>query len=177
MRSREIARRYAEALYRLAKEQGRVKEVEAEYRQILEETDGIPEFTRFLAHPLVPAERKVEVIDRAFPALGLDLRNLLYLLVRNGREEYLGLIFEEFLGVRAKGEGIARVAVVGARALERDERARLTEHLERVLGSRVELEERVDPHLIGGAKIEIGGKVMDTTLLARLERLKALLQG
>lgn len=172
-----MARRYAEALYRLAREQGRVKEIEAEYRQVFEETGGILDFMRFLAHPLVPAKRKVEVIDRAFPALCPDLRNLLYLLVRNGREDYLGLIFEEFLGVRAKGEGTTRVGVVVARQLKDDERARLSEHLERVLGGRVELEERVDPHLIGGAKITIGEKVLDTSLEEKLERLKALLQG
>ncbi len=171
-----MARRYAEALYRLAREQGLVKEIEAGYRQVLEETGGIPDFTRFLAHPLVPAKKKVEVIDRAFPALCQDLRNLLYLLVRNGREDYLDLIYEEFLGVRAKGEGTTRVEVVVARPLEDDERTRLCEHLERVLGGRVELEEGVDTRLIGGAKITMRGRVMDTSLEEKLKRLKALLQ-
>jgi F-type H+-transporting ATPase subunit delta len=177
VKSREIAHRYAVALYRLAREQGCVKELEAEYRGLLDEIDGVPDLTRFLAHPLVPALQKVETVDRAFPAISQDLRNLLYLLIRNGREDYLGLIFGEFLDVRSRGEGTARVGVVAARRLGEDEKKELGERLARVLGRPVELEERIDPDLIGGLKIEVGGKVVDATLRAKLEGLKRLLQG
>lgn len=177
MKSHEIARRYAKALYRLAREEGRVEEIAREYRTILADVDGIPDFISFLSHPLVPREAKLGLVDRAFPAIANELRNLFRVLIRNGREGYLDLIWEEFLAVRAAEERAIRVGVVAAQRLPEAERSRLIDRVGRALGGRVELEERIEPDLIGGARIEIGGKVIDGTLRAKLAELAAFLAG
>ncbi len=177
MRSREIARRYAEALYGLAREQGNVGEIESAYQQALTDIAGVPEVGRFLAHPLVPREKKNELIDRAFPELPGHLRNLIRLLIRNGREDYLGLIHEEFLTLRADEEGVIRVQVATAQQFSAEDRGRLTDRLARALGRRVKLVERLDPDLLGGVRLEVDGKVIDGTLRAKLEGLLATLEG
>jgi F-type H+-transporting ATPase subunit delta len=177
VRSREIARRYAEALYLLVHEQGNMDQVEAEYRRVLADVAEVPEFGLFLAQPLIARERKVRVFDQAFPELFGYLRNLVHLLIRNRREDYLGLIYEEFRVLQAEAEGIIRVQVASARAFSSEERDRLTDRLMQTLGRRVTLEERLDPELLGGVRLEVDGKVIDGTLRARLEELRALLEG
>ena len=177
MRSREIARRYAEALFRLGQEEGRLGEIEEGYRELLAEVEAVPDLVRFLEHPLVPAASKGETIDRAFPGIQSELLGLLHLLIRNRRTDHLDLVFEEFLAARARGEGVTRVGVVTARGLDAEERARLSERVARALGRRVELDERVDSGLLGGVRIEIGDRVVDASVLARLEGLRVHLEG
>jgi len=177
VRSREIARRYAEALFSLAREQSDVDKIESAYQQVLTDVAGVPEVSRFLAHPLVSREKKNEMIGKAFPALPGHLRNLIRLLVRNGREDYLDLIYEEYVTLRADEEGVIRVQVATAQEFSSEDRDRLTERLARALGRRVKLEERLDPELLGGVRLEIDGKVIDGTLRAKLEGLLAVLEG
>ena len=176
MKSREIARRYAEALYRLACEEENVEEIETDYRRVLTEIEGVPDFSRFLIHPLVSRKRKNELIDRSFPQVPVYLRNLFYLLIRNGRESYLDLIYKEFLSLRAEEEGVIQVEVATAQHLSEKDRERLSDRLTKVLGGQVTLEERVNSDLLGGVRIEIAGKVIDGTLRAKLGELRALLE-
>lgn len=177
MRSHEIARRYAEALHALACERGNADQIELEYQQILLDVAEIQKFRRFLIHPLIPREKKDQLVDRAFPGISESLRNLFRLLIRNGREGYLGLIFEEFLTLRAEEEGVIRVQVATAQAFSSEERDRLTERLMQALGRRVTLVERLEPALLGGVRLEVEGKVIDGTLRAKLEGLRAKLEG
>jgi F-type H+-transporting ATPase subunit delta len=177
VRSHEIARRYAEALYGLAQEQASVDEIESAYQQVLTDIAGVPAVSRFLAHPLVSRERKNEMIGKAFPALPGHLRNLIRLLIRNGREDYLDLIYEEFLILRAEEEGVIRVQVATAQEFSPEDRDRLTDRLAQALGRRVTLEERLDPNLLGGVRLEVDGTVIDGTLRAKLEGLLAVLEG
>ena len=177
MKSREIARRYAEALYDLGYEDGLIAAIEAAYGGVVAAIAATPDAVRFLDHPLVPRARKIAFLDAAFPDLPEYLRNLFRLLVRNGRAGYIRAVYEEFRilhGIRAR---IARVKVTTAKPLSPQDRKRLTNHLAAALGSKVELEERVEPSLLGGARLEIDDKVIDGTLRARLARLRAVLAG
>jgi F-type H+-transporting ATPase subunit delta len=177
VRSREIARRYAEALYDLAAEEGVVDSIETDYGRVLTEIEEVPDLLRFLVHPLVSREAKNALLDRTFPDLSEYLRNLFSLLICNGREGYLDLIYDEFRSLHAEAEGIVRVKVLTAKELSSEDRDRLMNRLAEGLGKRVKLEEELDRSLIGGVRIEVGGKVIDGTLRARLEGLQALLAG
>lgn len=176
MRSQEVARRYADALYQLAAEQDAVDATEAELHDVIRETVQIREISQFLAHPLVSRERKVEFVSNAFPVLSERMRNLLGLLIRNRRESYLDLIYGEFLAARAEAEGLVPVCVTTTRPLSDDERARLTSNLKRALNQSVQLQERIDERLLGGARIEMDGRVIDSSLRARLDKLRATLE-
>ena len=176
MRSQEVARRYAVALYQLAAEQEAVEATEKELRAVVDETRRTREIARYLAHPLVSRERKTEFVAKVFADLSVRMRNLFRLLIRNRRESYLDLIYDEFLAARAEAEGLVPVCVTTARPLSEDERGRLTANLEGALKRRVRLEERIDEGLLGGARIETEGRVIDGSLRARLEGLRARLE-
>jgi len=176
VRSQEVARRYAIALYQLAAEQEAVEATEKELRAVVDETRRTREIARYLAHPLVSRERKTEFVARIFPDLSMRMHNLFGLLIRNRREPYLDLSCDEFLAARAEAEGLVPVCVKTARPLSEDERGRLTANLEGTLRRRVRLEERIDEGLLGGARIETEGRVIDGSLRARLEGLRARLE-
>ncbi len=177
MKSQEIARRYAEALYTLAVEEDCVEAIDNDYHGVVQEIKDLPDVLRFLTHPLVERNAKVTFLREAFPGISEYLHNLFAILVRNGREGYIDIIYDEFEGMRGSAEGIALVQVTTAQRLTAKDRKRLSDHLEKSLGGKVRLDEQIDENLIGGVRIEVGGKVLDGSLRARLDELKMVLTG
>lgn len=175
MRSKEIAERYAAALYAVAAEEGIVDEMEAELSSIVDAIRTIPDLSRFLSHPLVERERKISLVEEGFPDLSEYMLNMIRILVRNGRESYLDMIYDRFLAVRAEAEGITQVRVVTAAPLSTEERSRLKGRLEEALRGPVRIDEASDERLIAGVKIEVEGRVIDGTLRARLDALRSSL--
>lgn len=177
MRSQEVARRYAVALYQLAADQETIDSVEEELRAVVDQSQETREITRYLAHPLLSRDRKEAFVGALFPDLSPTMHNLFGLLIRNRRESYLDLIYSELLAVRAEAENRVPVCVTTAETLSEDERQRLISHLEEGMHRRVRLEERIDERLLGGARIETEGRVLDGSLRARLNRLRAELES
>jgi len=175
VRSREIAERYAAALYAVARDEGIVERIEGELSSIADALRTVPDLSRFLAHPLVEREKKVSLLEDSFPNLSEYTRNLLRLLVRNGREAYLDMIYDRFLAVRAEEEGITRVRLIAARPLSDEEQTRLKGRLEEALRGPVRLDEVIDERLLAGVRLEVEGKVIDGTLRARLDALRSSL--
>ena len=176
MRSQEIARRYAAALYQVSVEDAAVKTIESELAAVAVGTSDGSEIRRFLAHPLVPKETKSEFLAIAFPATSDRMRNFLELLIHNRRETYLDLVYDEFVDIRTAAEGMIQVIVTTAQALPDDDRSRLVERLEKALNRPVKLEEFIDESMLGGARIEAAGHVMDGTIRARLGELRKQLE-
>jgi F-type H+-transporting ATPase subunit delta len=177
MRSQEIARRYAEALYNLSAEENCVEQIDNDYRHIVEEMKPIPNLSQFLTHPLVPREAKISFLREAFPNASFYIHNMLSILIRNGREDYISMIYDEFKELRGSLEGIVQVKITTAQELTPSDRNRLSAHLAQQIGGRVKLNEEVDRDLIGGLRIELKGKVLDGSLRARLNKLKTVIAG
>ncbi|MFC2079364.1 ATP synthase F1 subunit delta [Candidatus Bipolaricaulota bacterium] len=176
MRSQEIARRYAAALYQVSVEDTAVKEIELELASVAASASDEPEVRRFLAHPLVPREAKSKFLAAVFPEASGRMKNFLELLVRNRRETYLDLIYEEYVDIRTAAEGKIQVAITTAQTLSDEDKGRLIERLEKALERPVQLEERIDESMLGGARIEAAGRVMDGTIRARLRELRKQLE-
>jgi len=176
VRSQEIARRYAAALYQVSVEDAAVREIENELHVVAKGTSCESEVYRFLAHPLVPREKKSEFLAAAFPDTSDRMGSFLELLIRNRRETYLDLIYDAFVNIRLQAEGMIQVEVTTAQALTEDDRMRLRERLEHALKCPVELAECVDKNMLGGARIEAAGHVLDSTIRARLGGLRKQLE-
>jgi F-type H+-transporting ATPase subunit delta len=176
VRSREIARRYAEALYAIAVEDGQADALQGELQELVSAISEVSDFVRLFEHPLASKTEKLELLERSFPGMSAALRNAVRVLIHNGREAYLAMILDEFLAVRAEQEGLVPVRVVAAQPLAAEEKDQLKARLERALGRRVVLEEGVDPRLLAGLRIETAGKVVDGTLRAKLGELQQILE-
>jgi F-type H+-transporting ATPase subunit delta len=75
----------------------------------------------------------------------------------------------------AQGEYVATVRVVAP--LGDEERERLTRALTRQYGREIHVNEIVDPHVIGGIRVEIGDDVIDGTVSSRLDDARRRLVG
>jgi F-type H+-transporting ATPase subunit delta len=60
-------------------------------------------------------------------------------------------------------------------ALDEAQRKAIGQRLEELTGEKVQLDEVVDPDLIGGIAVRIGDQLYDASVRSRLERLRARL--
>lgn len=97
-------------------------------------------------------------------------------LARKGMLSRTGQILAELRKIINEAEGKISVAVHARNKLSEEEKRWLTEELHRrYAGKKIELEEKTDPDLIGGYKIEAGDEQIDLTLKNRLSQLQVFL--
>ena len=169
--------RYARALADVTLERGTSEQVKMELAEFVKLLEESADLRNFLASPAVARMNKHGVVGKLVSALwaGETLRNFLLVVVdnrRTGELEEIQRAYEKELQARL---GITRAEVASAAELSADEKARLTQALEKITGRRVEAEYRLDPGLIGGAVARVGSSVYDGSVRSQLERLRARL--
>ena len=167
-----VARVYAEAIFRLAKERRAIDEVLEDLRTVRESLRASPKFQTLIEAPGLGTDRTEKAIHAVFgETVSEPVLHLLLLLVRKRRQKALAKIVEAYEEMVAQERRERRVAVATASALDDDARARLAEVLARKIGARVVLDTRVDPTLLGGVVARVGDTLIDGSLKAELARL------
>ena len=73
--------------------------------------------------------------------------------------------------------GILPVKAVTAVALTDAQREKLAGKLARITGKTIELENRVDPAVLGGVRLDYDGKRVDDTVSHRLDAVRSMLKN
>lgn len=169
-----IARPYAEALFQATPEAeqaaatGWVDELAA--------VAGHTELTQFAANPRVSAAQVSDVVAGLLRApLPPAGRNLLQTVIENGRLSALPEIARQFRGLVNARAGSADAMVYSAFPIDAVALADLGQALSRRFGRPLNLTVQQDASLIGGVRVVVGDEVLDTSVRARLEQMKAVL--
>ena len=128
---------------------------------------------KFLANPLVARKTKKSVLK---DVLGEQIQpktlTFLMLLVDRGRIAFLGDIAQKFLELSYKEESIEIAKVISAVSLSLEQQKGLAEKLKEITGAKqIKLALKVDPHLIGGFTVQIGSRIIDTSIQGQLRKL------
>jgi F-type H+-transporting ATPase subunit delta len=177
MRSSAAARRYARALFALAKEDGRVSEVRGELQQLADLLAANQELRHALFRPLHPVAQRRAVLREVSQRLGASptVRNFFTFLIDQRRLVDFDGIREEYGRLADAAAGRAKADVVAAAPLSDEERERLRHALSARTGRHVELEVEVDAALLGGVIASVGALVFDGSLRTQLNQLRASL--
>jgi F-type H+-transporting ATPase subunit delta len=173
MRSSAAARRYARALFSLAGEEGRVEEVRSELTELRRLFSESRELQHALFRPLHPVAERRSVLRDLTTRVGASrtVSNFFGYLVDRRRLIDFESIYEEYGRLADGAAGRVRAKVVSAVRLRDEQRERLRRALAERTGKQVELEEGVDPSLLGGAVASVGGVVFDGSLRTQLAQL------
>jgi F-type H+-transporting ATPase subunit delta len=139
--------------------------------------DGSPELREFFVNPAVPAIQKVGILDKLNAKMGLqkELRNLLAVLIDNGRIGQVSEVLEAYRRRLQEQLGIRQAQIVTARELSEQERSALVLDIGKLAGSRIEASFKLDASILGGTVVRIGSTVYDGSVRGRLARLKEAL--
>ncbi|TMD08116.1 MAG: F0F1 ATP synthase subunit delta [Chloroflexi bacterium] len=174
MVSEVVARRYAEAYFRLAREAGKIDVWNADLARAVEMLEQ-PAVAEAMRNPRVPMKDRIALVLSLTDGLEQETRNLVRLLVQRGRSSILGAVLERYRALADAASGLTRVEVTAAvpldQALEQDIRNTLSQRL----GGSIHTTVRQDPSIIGGLIIRIGDRVIDGSLRTRLQQLRAAL--
>nr|PZN42818.1 MAG: F0F1 ATP synthase subunit delta [Bacillota bacterium] len=178
MLSASVARRYARALFDLARERGQVEEVGREVEQVVEAMRASRELRGLWEHQEVSPRLKCALLEQHFKGKVSDLvLHFLFLLVAKRREVWLPRILREYVALADEALGRVEVEVRSAVPLPDEVLDRLAERLRQRLGKEVRFVRRVDPSLLGGLVVRVGDVLMDGSVRTQLRRMQQRLVG
>ena len=170
--------RYAQALFDLAKGQGRLAGIEADLKSFKAMRAESADLRRLLGSPGIAAGDKMKALMALAEAAKLDptTRKFLGLMARNGRASVIASAITAFEALAAADRGAVSAEVTTAVALTKDQEAGLKAALRQALGKDPEIETRVDPSILGGLKVRVGSRLYDASLRSRLDSLRFALK-
>jgi len=168
----DAARVYAEALFDVAKERGRLDEIGEELAQLADAVAADRDLQVFLFGPHFSSAEKADGLKRAVVGADPELLNFLELLVEKQRTAELFRIRREFERLWKREQRLIDVTVTSAVELDPAVADRIGEEIERQTGRRVELASRVDGEILGGIVLQVGNMVLDASIRNRLEKLR-----
>jgi F-type H+-transporting ATPase subunit delta len=172
-----FARPYAEALFRIARDggDGRLTEWSTRLREMAV-VAAHPDMRAVAADPMVSAQQLFEIFTSALSSeLSAEANNLVHTLIDNDRLSVLPAIARQFDELKNAHEGAADAEIVSAFPLDDAQLKELVAVLERKFGVRLKPTVRVDESLIGGVRVTVGDRTLDSSVRAQLDRMQVAL--
>jgi len=172
----KIAQPYAEAFLDLFNKSS-LENVIDDLNILTSAISGSEELKTLLSNPLINSDKKKSVIESLFRGK-IENRTLNFLLVlcNRGRISYLDAIVEKALELAYKAASIETVKVTSSIALNSSQQEALISKLKKMTGiDQIKLDLNVNPNLIGGFVIQVGSKIIDTSLQGQLRELSSYL--
>jgi F-type H+-transporting ATPase subunit delta len=178
MKDIRVAKRYAAALFEVARRDGILDAVTQDLALVERFLEGVPYLRAVLLQPLVTEERKYQVAGDAFgDRVTATTLSFVRLLIRKRREELIGACIQEFRTLLAEHNNTIDAVATTAVPMTDAQAARLTDSLQKLTGKTVTLTTQTDPTIIGGAVVRLGDTVIDGSVSGGLERLEQRLLG
>lgn len=168
----EAARVYAEALFEVARDRGKLDAIRDELGQFVDAVDGNRELQVFFFSPYFSSAEKVEGLKRAIGGADTELINFLELLIEKQRMPEVFRMRRHFDELWKQENRRIDVTVTSAVELEPAVVEKVGEEIERQTGQKVDLASRVDAEILGGIVLQVGNKVLDASIRSRLEKLR-----
>ena len=126
-----------------------------------------------------PKSSTTQVFDVITSVAGVPLtdasKNLLRTVIDNGRLSVLPEIAAQFHTLVNSRSGVSDAIVYSAFAIDAAALTDLVASLEKRFGRKLNASVQLDPELIGGVRVVVGDEVLDTSVKARLEQMRAAL--
>jgi F-type H+-transporting ATPase subunit delta len=177
MATTTAARRYAGALFSLAKDDGKIAEVRGELAALGELFEGNEELRTALLTPLHPVKERKAALQAIAQRMELSrlVQNFYSFLADRRRMVDFAGIREEYDRRADEASGLLTAEVISSTPLDERRKDRLRRALSERTGSEVKLDIHIDPDLIGGAIAKVGDLVFDGSLRTQLTQLSASL--
>ena len=171
MANETVARRYAQAIFELAKESSKVDIVLHDLESVVATIASDETVRRFFRAPIIDKKEKSEIIERAFAKLDKTALHSVLVLIRKRREALLEPIVEQYRLLHQASRNAQSLKISSARELSKPELDTLVTRLGKLYNTQFDVTQDVDPSLIGGIRITMGDKRIDGSVSGKLEEL------
>ncbi len=161
-----LAYRYAKSLIDLAKERDQLEKVFADMLWLQAVCKSNRDFVNMLRSPVINADTKKKIMKaittESISELTMAFNNL---LITKSRESYLPEIITAFISAYKTYKNIQIVKLSSPTALSTATKNAIIAQVKKTAGfENIELEEKVDPSLIGGFVLQVGDRLVDASI-------------
>ena len=175
MKQSRVTIRYAKALFQLVIEQDTL---EQSYRDMML-LDGVfaesKEFSLLLKSPIIKTDKKLKILEEIFGSkISKITMSFINIITTKKRESLLALIASSFITLYKTHNKIETATVITAAPLDEGLITEVINFIKKYGDDNVELTEKVDSTIIGGAIIRLGDKQLDASVSKSISELKQI---
>ncbi|MFZ3578582.1 F0F1 ATP synthase subunit delta [Virgibacillus sp. DJP39] len=168
-----VAKRYAEALFQVGTDKSTIDQLDKEMNVLQQVFKQNSNLLPFLTNPRVENAKKKQFLTEVFKGISTDLLNTMKLLVERSRVELMPFVVDHFIHMSNDAKGISDATVYSVHALSEDDLKKLSKTFAKRFGKKsINLENKIDPSIIGGIKLRMGNSIYDGSISGKLKRIE-----
>jgi F-type H+-transporting ATPase subunit delta len=165
------AKRYALALYQLARDKGSVEKCQEDLR-LCKEILADENISAFLSMPNIHVSQKIDLFKSNLKDVEESVYNLLGILIQRDASALASDILEQYGRLLDEEKGLERAHVVSAIPMSEDNKDSLSKYLSQLVGKDIKLTSEVDSSILAGLVARVGDKILDGSVKTRLQSLR-----
>ncbi len=168
-----VAKRYAKALFELAKEEDKLSAVRDDFKVIAGLIEERGDFRSFLENPLISERNKSDTMKRLLDKkISVLSYHFLLLLAKKKRSAVLPAVVQQFHRLMLEYENKVEGDVVSAADLNDEQLDKIKKHVQQAIGKEVILKQRTDAGVIGGFVVKVEDLIIDSSIRYQLNKLR-----
>ncbi|UQB67235.1 ATP synthase F1 subunit delta [Epilithonimonas zeae] len=172
MLTSKVAKRYAQGLLDFTQEFGNTESVFGEMKDIVKIMSQSKELNTFFSTPIIDARKKEAIALEIFKDFSPVSKNIIRLVIKQGRESQLKNIAQEFINKVEDIKGTQRISLVTASKLSEQNIQKIIADSNMVNVSNYDLETIIKPDILGGYILRVGDQQIDASVKTKLNNIK-----
>ena len=169
------AQGYGKALFELSQENKTEVHVSRQIELVGDVLRQNPEYITLMDTPAISTKEKCELLHSAFEKIDPMLSNFLSILCEKRSFHRFHACAQAYFSAYDEAKNILRATAITAVAMKQRQCKALRDKLSELTGKNVELENRIDPSVIGGVTLRYAGVQVDDSIQSRLDALRRTL--
>ena len=172
-----IARPYAQAIFRLARENKALAAWSNRLQRLVAIAQD-PQMTKVVGNPKFSAGQVADLfVSLSGEPDSQELASFIGVLAENERLDVLMQIQEIYEQLKGEDEGVKDALVTSAYPLDDVQLKNLMSQLETHFGSKLQPRVELDAALIGGVKVAVGDQILDASVRGKLDAMATALKN
>lgn len=163
---------YSLALFSLAKEEKKLKQVKEGALTIANSFKENPEYAHLLSSKRLDMDTKEKMVSKAFKGLNKNLINFILLTAKTGKASIVVPVLNKLIKYINQDLKIKEGVVYSAQKLSASEIKKIETKVSKQLGFKPTLVNKLDAFLISGIKVVVDDEVIEDSITSRLEQIK-----
>ncbi|MBR6148153.1 MAG: ATP synthase F1 subunit delta [Lachnospiraceae bacterium] len=169
-----ISKTYGDALLEIAKEEKKVDLLLEEVTAVMAILKDNPDFSKLMNNPRISVDEKQTVMSNVFEGrISNELMGFFSMIVNKGRYDHIDEIFTYFQDEVKKIKGIGVAYVTTPLELSDAQKKNVEKKLLETAGfKQMEMHYDIDSELVGGMRIRIGDRVVDSSIHTKILKMQ-----
>lgn len=172
MLTSKVAKRYAQGLLDFTQESGNTESVFNEMKDIVKIMSQSKDLNQFFSTPIIDARKKEAIALEIFKDFSPVAKNIIRLIIKQGRESQLKAIAQEFINKVEDIKGTQRISLTSASKLSEQNIQKIIADSKMVNVTNYDLETIIKPEILGGYILRVGDQQIDASVRTKLSNIK-----